>query len=54
VLGCPWQRCSVGTTARELVGAALERLRKPLPKVAALVEEAEEDLRAFYAFAAGH
>jgi hypothetical protein len=30
--------------ARELVGEALERLRKPLPKVAALLEEAQEDL----------
>jgi putative transposase len=36
--------------ARGLVGDALERLRKPLPKVAALLEEAEEDLLAFYGF----
>lgn len=35
-----------GHAARELVGDALERLRKPLPKVAALLEEAEEDLLA--------
>jgi transposase-like protein len=40
--------------ARELVGDALERLRKPLPKVAALLEEAEEDLLAFYGFPAEH
>jgi putative transposase len=40
--------------ARELLGEALERLRKPLPKVAALLEEAEEDLLAFYAFPADH
>ena len=40
--------------ARELVGDALERLRKPLPKVAALLEEAEEELLAFYAFHADH
>ena len=33
---------------------ALERLRKPLPKVAALLEEAEDDLLAFYAFPADH
>jgi transposase-like protein len=33
-----------GETARELVGGALERLGGPLPKVAALLEEAEEDL----------
>ena len=43
-----------GEQARELVGEALERLRKPLPKVAALLEEAEEDLLAFYAFPADH
>jgi putative transposase len=40
--------------ARELVGDALERLRKPLPKVAALLEAAEEDLLAFYPFPAAH
>jgi putative transposase len=40
--------------ARELLGEALERLRKPLPKVAAPLEEAEEDLLAFYAFPADH
>jgi putative transposase len=43
-----------GEAARELVGEALERLRKPLPKLAALLEEAEEDLLAFYAFPADH
>jgi putative transposase len=43
-----------GGQARELVGEALERLRKPLPKVAALLEEAEEDLLAFYAFPPDH
>ena len=40
--------------ARELVGDALERLRKPLPKIGALLEEAEDDLLAFYAFPADH
>ena len=35
--------------ARELLGEALERLRTPLPKLAALLEQAEEDLLAFYA-----
>jgi len=40
--------------ARELIGGALERLRKPLPKVAALLEDAEEDLLAFYAFPLMH
>jgi putative transposase len=43
-----------GAQARELVSAALERLRKPLPKIAELLEEAEEDLLAFYAFPADH
>ena len=40
--------------ARELFGEALERLGKPLPKIAALLEEAEEDLLAFYSFPADH
>jgi putative transposase len=40
--------------ARGLVSDALGRLRKPLPKVAALLEEAEEDLLAFYAFPPDH
>ena len=39
---------------REQLGEALERLGKPLPKIAALLEEAEEDLLAFYAFPADH
>ena len=40
--------------ARELVGDALDRLRTPLPKVAALLEDAEDDLLAFYCFPAAH
>ena len=40
--------------AKELLGAALERLERPLPKVAALLAEAEEDLLAFCAFPADH
>jgi transposase-like protein len=40
--------------ARELVGDALDRLRKPLPKVAELLEEAEEDLLGFYSFPLMH
>jgi putative transposase len=43
-----------GAQARELVSDALERLRKPLPRVAALLEEAEDDLLAFTAFPADH
>ncbi len=50
----PLFNAETGEEARELVGAALERLRKPLPKVAALLEEAEEDLLAFYCFPADH
>src|SRR5690242_4351764 len=40
--------------ARELVSDALERLRAPLPKAAALLEDAEEDLLAFYSFPLMH
>ena len=43
-----------GVAARELLGGALERLGKPLPKVAALLETAEEDLLSFYGFPADH
>lgn len=43
-----------GGQAREIAGDALERLRKPLPKIAALLGDAEEDLTAFYAFPADH
>jgi transposase-like protein len=43
-----------GEAARELAGEALERLRKPLPKVTELLEAAEEDLLAFYAFPGEH
>src|SRR5436309_2431671 len=38
--------------ARELTGDALQRLQAPLPKLAALLAEAEEDLTAFYSFPA--
>jgi Transposase, Mutator family len=34
-----------GEAARELLGGALERLRTPLPKVAALIEEAKTERR---------
>ena len=40
--------------ASELLGEALERLRAPLPKIAALLEQAEEDLLAFYCFPPDH
>jgi transposase-like protein len=50
----PLFNASSGEAARELVGDALERLRGPLPKVAAMLEAAEEDLLAFYGFPADH
>ncbi|CAN5776467.1 hypothetical protein BH20ACT14_BH20ACT14_10050 [soil metagenome] len=40
--------------ARERVGEVIARLRGPVPKVAQLLEEAEEDLLAFYAFPQPH
>src|SRR6476659_8193880 len=40
--------------ARELVGEAISRLQRPLPKVAGMLERAEEDLLAFYAFPVDH
>ena len=40
--------------ARERFGAVLERFEPTVPKVAELLEEAEEDLLAFYAFPAAH
>ncbi len=43
-----------GDQARELLGEAIERLERPLPKVAAMLERAEEDLLAFYAFPVDH
>src|SRR5437667_5594164 len=42
----PIFNAGAGEQARELVGEALERLQQPLPKIAELLEEAEEDLLA--------
>jgi putative transposase len=50
----PIFNADTGELARELVSDALERLHKPLPKAAALLEEAEEDLLAFYGFPDDH
>jgi putative transposase len=50
----PIFNADTGEAARELVGDALARLKKPLPKVAALLEEAEHDVLAFYAFPVDH
>jgi transposase-like protein len=41
-------------SARERCGDVIERLQGPAPKVAELLEGAEEDLLAFYRFPAGH
>src|SRR5207237_10678912 len=43
-----------GEQARELLGEAIARLERPLPKVAAMLERAEEDLLGFYAFPVDH
>jgi len=40
--------------ARERVGEVIARLQGPMPKVAELLEQAEEDLLAFYAFPQPH
>ena len=40
--------------ARQRVGEVIARLQGPMPKVAALLEQAEEDLLAFYAFPQPH
>jgi putative transposase len=43
-----------GAEAHQLLGQALQRLQRPLPKVAALLERAEEDPLAFYSFPVDH
>jgi transposase-like protein len=40
--------------AKARLGEVAERFREPLPKIAALLEAAEEDLLAFYRFPAAH
>jgi putative transposase len=47
-------RAEDGARARERVGAVIERLDPVAPKVARCLEEAEEDLIAFYGFPAPH
>ncbi|MBC7860536.1 MAG: transposase, partial [Burkholderiaceae bacterium] len=39
-----------GEQARQRLGEAVAQLERPLPKVAALLEAAEDDVLAFYAF----
>jgi len=43
-----------GSQARERMGQVIERLEPSVPKVCRLLEEAEEDLLAFYAFPDAH
>jgi len=43
-----------GGQARARVGEVIARLGATVPKLAAPLEEAEEDLLAFYAFSAAH
>ena len=43
-----------GAEARARLSEAVAQLERPLPKVAALLEEAEEDVLAFYAFPGEH
>jgi transposase-like protein len=50
----PVFRAESGQQARERLGDAVSQLERPLPMVAALLEEAEEDILAFYAFPAEH
>lgn len=50
----PIFRAESGIEARRRLGDAVSQLEQPLPKVAAMLEEAEEDILAFYAFPAEH
>jgi len=43
-----------GTEAREPLGQVVDQLAHPAPKVAEVLEAAEDDLLAFYAFPAAH
>ena len=50
----PIFRAASGTDAHQRLGDAVSQLERPLPKVAAMLEEAEEDILAFYAFPSEH
>jgi hypothetical protein len=50
----PIFNAETGEEARRLLGETVARLERPLPKVAQLLVEAEEDLLAFYCFPASH
>ena len=50
----PVFRAESGEEARRRLGDAVGQLERPLPKVAAMLEAAEEDILAFYAFPSEH
>jgi putative transposase len=50
----PIFRAENATQARQRLGEAVTQLERPLPKVAGMLEEAEEDILAFYAFPSEH
>jgi transposase-like protein len=50
----PIFRADSGEQARRLLGEAVTQLERPLPKIAAILEAAEEDILAFYAFPQVH
>jgi putative transposase len=50
----PIFRAESGEEARQRLSDALSQLERPLPKVAAMLEQAEEDILAFYAFPSEH
>jgi Transposase, Mutator family len=50
----PIFRAESGEEARRRQGEAVSQLERPLPKVTAMLEEAEKDILAFYAFPSEH
>ena len=50
----PIFNAETGEEARRLLGERVARLERPLPKVAQMLVDAEEDLLSFYAFPASH
>jgi len=50
----PIFNAETGEEARRLLGETVARLERPLPKVAQMLVDAEEDLLAFYCFPASH
>jgi putative transposase len=50
----PIFRADTSAQARARLGDSVGQLQRPLPKIAAMLEEAEEDVLAFYAFPPAH